>query len=187
MSEAPPVKIEATVRWFDEKKGFGFASPTEGGDDIFVHQQNIVSDVKNAVLNEDDKIYYELGEYKGRPTALNVTLPVGHEPAKRRNRPHSRRAKKEADAEAEDIGKAEEAAAVASVSGLSLSDPAVADPEPEQREGGGRDGKTHRAAGSATRSRRNDKGVGGAKRTNTSRRGGGEGASEAAKDAAPAE
>jgi len=170
------------VRWFDGKKGFGFAAPTEGGEDIFVHQQNIVADVKNPILNENDTIYYELGEHKGRPTAMNVTLPVGQVPAQRRNRPHSRRAKKEADEEAAAEGEAEETAAVATV-----SSPAAADAEPEQRAGGGRDGKTHRAAGAQNRSRRNDKGVGGAKRTNASRRGGGEGAAQAAKDAAPAE
>ena len=32
-----------TVKWFNNQKGYGFITPTEGGNDLFVHMSSIIS------------------------------------------------------------------------------------------------------------------------------------------------
>ena len=61
-----------TVGWFNEKKGYGFIVPDEGGEDLFVHHSEIQSEGK-ASLREGQKVEYEIGEgEKDRPCASNV-------------------------------------------------------------------------------------------------------------------
>lgn len=62
-----------TVKWFNKKKGFGFITPDEGGQDVFVH----ISAVKQAGLNgldEGVKISYELMSERGKTVAGNLKL-----------------------------------------------------------------------------------------------------------------
>ena len=60
-----------TVKWFNAKKGYGFISD-ENGDDIFVHFSALnMSGFK--VLEEGDKVEYEVVEGEKGPQAANVT------------------------------------------------------------------------------------------------------------------
>ncbi|MEK6764784.1 MAG: cold shock domain-containing protein [Planctomycetota bacterium] len=47
-----------TVKWFNDKKGFGFIS-IEGGEDIFVHHTAIQSDGFRT-LEEGDNVQFEI-------------------------------------------------------------------------------------------------------------------------------
>ena len=49
---------EGTVKWFNEEKGYGFISPDEGGEDLFVHYSGIVGEGFRS-LEEGDKVSYE--------------------------------------------------------------------------------------------------------------------------------
>ncbi len=48
-----------TVKWFNESKGYGFISPTDGGDDVFVHFRAIVGDGFKT-LTEGQTVSYEV-------------------------------------------------------------------------------------------------------------------------------
>ncbi|CAN7604835.1 cold-shock protein [Pararhizobium sp. LjRoot255] len=48
-----------TVKFFNDDKGFGFITPENGGDDVFVH----VSALQGASsLREGQRVSYELGQ-----------------------------------------------------------------------------------------------------------------------------
>ena len=64
-----------TVKWFNAAKGFGFITPEDGGNDLFVHQSEIQSSGGSATLKDGQEVEYEVGEGKKGPCA-NQVVPV---------------------------------------------------------------------------------------------------------------
>lgn len=79
MSSDKP-KVQGTVKWFSNKKGFGFITPAEGSptdEDVFVHQSSITSEGYRT-LDEGWVVEFTIGDDDGgRIKAENVTGPGG--------------------------------------------------------------------------------------------------------------
>jgi cold shock protein len=65
-----------TVKWFDEKKGYGFIAPEGGEKDVFVHHSQIAGDGFKT-LQEGTKVEFEVREGQKGPEATNVTVAGG--------------------------------------------------------------------------------------------------------------
>lgn len=59
------------VKWFNDSKGFGFITPDDGGNDLFVHHTNIASQGFRS-LREDQAVQYDEGQGPKGPQATNV-------------------------------------------------------------------------------------------------------------------
>jgi CspA family cold shock protein len=64
--------VKGVVKWFNEKKGYGFLSQ-EDGDDVFVHYSSIQGDGFKT-LKEGDAVEFEVQEGPKGPQAVNVTI-----------------------------------------------------------------------------------------------------------------
>jgi len=60
-----------TVKWFNDEKGFGFITPDDGGDDLFVHFKAIQGSGFRS-LKEGQKVTYEAVKGQKGMQAENV-------------------------------------------------------------------------------------------------------------------
>ncbi|MGH0348850.1 cold-shock protein [Sinorhizobium meliloti] len=61
-----------TVKFFNNEKGFGFITPENGGNDVFVH----ISAVQGGSLSDGQRVSYDLGQDRktGKSKAENVRV-----------------------------------------------------------------------------------------------------------------
>ncbi|MEQ8904255.1 cold-shock protein [Ekhidna sp.] len=60
---------EGTVKFFNNEKGFGFIKPDNSNEDIFVHVNGLIDEIR-----ENDKVQFETERGKKGMNAINVEL-----------------------------------------------------------------------------------------------------------------
>ena len=67
------MRTTGTVKWFNDKKGYGFITPENGEKDCFVHFSAIQADGFKS-LKEGQRVEFEIVDGDKGPSAQNVTL-----------------------------------------------------------------------------------------------------------------
>ena len=62
-----------TVKWFNDAKGYGFISPSDGSKDVFVHFSALQGEGFKT-LAEGASVEYDLGQGEKGPQAQNVRV-----------------------------------------------------------------------------------------------------------------
>lgn len=67
------MRTTGTVKWFNDKKGYGFITPEDGEKDCFVHFSAIQAEGFKS-LKEGQRVEFEIVDGDKGPAAQNVTI-----------------------------------------------------------------------------------------------------------------
>jgi len=68
-------RMNGTVKWFNDSKGFGYVTPEDGSKDCFVHHSAIQGQGFKS-LRDGQEVEFDIVQGQKGPAAENVT-PVG--------------------------------------------------------------------------------------------------------------
>lgn len=60
---------QGTVKFFNETKGYGFITPDNGSEDVFVHSSGLIDTIR-----QNDKVKFETERGKKGINAINVQV-----------------------------------------------------------------------------------------------------------------
>ena len=63
--------LTGTVKWFNQTKGYGFITPSDNSNDVFVHI-SAVEESGIGALKDNDKVSFELSTKNGKTSAVNL-------------------------------------------------------------------------------------------------------------------
>ncbi|MGN6177935.1 MAG: cold-shock protein [Mucilaginibacter sp.] len=61
--------MQGNVKFFNETKGFGFITPSDGSAEIFVHSTGLIDNIR-----QNDAVSYDVEQGRKGPTAVNVKV-----------------------------------------------------------------------------------------------------------------
>lgn len=62
---------QGQVKWFNDSKGYGFITPSDGSSDLFVHHSDVQMEGFKT-LSEGQTVEFEVTEGQKGPRAVNV-------------------------------------------------------------------------------------------------------------------
>ena len=67
------MKQTGKIKWYNPEKGYGFIALDNGSKDVFIHR-SAVKEAGLDILEENQKIEFEIEENQGKTSAINISL-----------------------------------------------------------------------------------------------------------------
>ena len=66
-------KVRGRVKWYNEEKGYGFLTPSEGGGDVFFHISEVLGDYE-VLINDEVRYVVRTDRKNGKPEAVLIDV-----------------------------------------------------------------------------------------------------------------